>query len=207
MNKETISLEYKEKGDFIRPNNKINVVIAAYTTAQARLKLYDVLDKLGSRALYCDTDSIHFLSKKDPTLNSYMPILNDYLGGLTSELPAGTYISEFTSSASKSYAYVIVDENGKIVDIVIKIKGLCLNDFVSRQLNHEILKGMVMSEMEARRYQNVTTPLSKKITNEHFITRDKKSVTIRSIKQVKTFQCVYQKRFVMFNCVTVPYGY
>ena len=32
-----------------------NVVIAAFTTAQARLKLYTYLEKLGARVIYMDT--------------------------------------------------------------------------------------------------------------------------------------------------------
>lgn len=43
-----------------------NVVIAAYTTAQARLKLYDYLDLLGERVLYYDTDSCIYVSTGEP---------------------------------------------------------------------------------------------------------------------------------------------
>ena len=42
-----------------------NVVIAAFTTAYARLKLYEVLDMLQERVLYYDTDSVIFVSKPD----------------------------------------------------------------------------------------------------------------------------------------------
>lgn len=41
----------------------VNVVIAAYTTAQARLKLYDHLDALGLQALYYDTDNVLYVHK------------------------------------------------------------------------------------------------------------------------------------------------
>ena len=36
-------------------NAKTNVVIAAFTTCHARLKLYEVLERLGDRAFYQDT--------------------------------------------------------------------------------------------------------------------------------------------------------
>jgi hypothetical protein len=39
------------------------VVIAAYTTAQARLKLYSYLEPLGPSALYADTDSVVYASR------------------------------------------------------------------------------------------------------------------------------------------------
>ena len=44
----------------------VNVIVGAVTTAHARLMLYDLLDKLQERVLYCDTDSIIFVSKGVP---------------------------------------------------------------------------------------------------------------------------------------------
>jgi hypothetical protein len=38
-------------------------VIAAYTRAQARLKLYSYLEQLGPRVLYADTDSVVYTSR------------------------------------------------------------------------------------------------------------------------------------------------
>ena len=52
---EIIEIHYE---NFIAPNAKTNVVIAAFTTAYARLKLYGVLDMLQVRVLYYDTDSV-----------------------------------------------------------------------------------------------------------------------------------------------------
>ena len=62
---EMIEIHYKNNENFIAPNAKTNVVIAAFTTIYARLKLYDVLDMLPERVLYYDTDSVIFVSKPD----------------------------------------------------------------------------------------------------------------------------------------------
>lgn len=40
--------------DFIETSGRTNVVIAAYTTAQARLKLYSYLGRYDDRILYAD---------------------------------------------------------------------------------------------------------------------------------------------------------
>jgi hypothetical protein len=45
------------KNEFGEPGLSSNVVTAAYVTANARLKLYDLLSQLGQRVLYYDTDS------------------------------------------------------------------------------------------------------------------------------------------------------
>ena len=60
VSNEMMQLDWEYVDNFIESSVKTNVVIAAYTTAQARLKLYSYLEKLGSRTLYCDTDSIVF---------------------------------------------------------------------------------------------------------------------------------------------------
>ena len=85
-------------------NTQVNVVIAAFVTSHARLKLLSELQKLGDRALYHDTDSIIFLctGKKD----EYIPKLGDYLGELTNELSPGQGdIIEFVGKAPKDYSY------------------------------------------------------------------------------------------------------
>ena len=51
VNDDMIEVQYKSVDEFVEPNNKVNVVIAAFTTAYARLKLYDLLDLLQERVL------------------------------------------------------------------------------------------------------------------------------------------------------------
>jgi hypothetical protein len=45
-------MRYQYKEEFVEESGRTNVIIAAYTTAQARLKLYSYLEHLGPRALY-----------------------------------------------------------------------------------------------------------------------------------------------------------
>ena len=47
------------------PNTRGNIFIALFTTAIARLKLYEALDVLQQRVLYYDTDSVIYKSKPD----------------------------------------------------------------------------------------------------------------------------------------------
>ena len=82
---EVIEIHYENNENFVTPNSKTNVVIAAFTTAYARLKLYGVLDELQERVLYYDTDSVIFVSKPgEPE-----PPIGPYLGQLTDELKEG----------------------------------------------------------------------------------------------------------------------
>ena len=77
-----------------------NVVVAAFTTAYARLKLYDVLGMLQERVLYYDTDSVIYVSRP----NQPEPPTGPYLGQLTDEL-GGDYITTFVLGGPKNYSY------------------------------------------------------------------------------------------------------
>ncbi len=64
------------------PACDVNVFIASFTTAYGRLEFYELMDKLGPRVFYVDTDSLIFSSKK----GDWMPQTGSYLGKLTNEL-------------------------------------------------------------------------------------------------------------------------
>ena len=61
---EMVEMKYQYKEEFVEESGRTNVVIAAYTTAQSRLKLYSYLEQLGPRALYADTDSVVYTSRQ-----------------------------------------------------------------------------------------------------------------------------------------------
>ena len=89
-----IRYEYGDK--FVQPDPKTNVVIAAFTTAYARLQLYDELDMLQERVLYYDTDSVIYLSQPGQP----EPRLGNYIGDFTDEL-GGEHITVFASAGRR----------------------------------------------------------------------------------------------------------
>jgi hypothetical protein len=100
---DNLQVSFKEVGEVHLGNCKTNVIIAAFVTAHARIKLFNELQKLGDRVLYFDTDSIFFISR----VGQYEPPLGDYLGQFTSEIDQklGNHIVEFVSGGPKNYAY------------------------------------------------------------------------------------------------------
>ena len=60
VNKEMVRVQYKFEENFINPSPFTNVILAAFTTAHARLKLYSYLEKLQEQILYPNTDSVIF---------------------------------------------------------------------------------------------------------------------------------------------------
>src|SRR5262245_22042387 len=55
VNENLVAVTYEQGEDFVDVLPNTNPVIAAYTTAQARLKLYTYIEQLQERVLYFDT--------------------------------------------------------------------------------------------------------------------------------------------------------
>ena len=136
INTEMVEMRWKYFDDFIQSNPRTNVIIAAYTTSQARLKLYDDLDRLQERALYVDTDSIIYLTQNDdPMLKT-----GDYLGELTNEVPEGR-ITNFVSAGPKNYALKIVQ--GNKTSTLVKVRGITLNYNTALQIDFNTVKEII----------------------------------------------------------------
>lgn len=92
---------WKRRADMNPMVKNTSVVIAAFTTAYAQLRLYEALEVLGEKVLYMDTDSVIYLDDEEkPALK-----MGSYLGDLTDELAEKGSIVEFVSSGPKCYAY------------------------------------------------------------------------------------------------------
>ncbi|XP_061191720.1 uncharacterized protein LOC133199940 [Saccostrea echinata] len=131
-------VNYQEKQEFVEECPFGNVVLACFTTAHARLHLYETLQPLGDRVLYFDTDSIIYQHKE----GQFNPTLGHSLGEWTDELD-GDHIIKFMSGGPKNYAYLTAKGNS-----VCKVKGLTLNYRASNIVSPETLEKMLKKEMD-----------------------------------------------------------
>ena len=191
VNDDTVEVHYKSVGEFAEQNDKVSVVIAAFTTAYARLKLYDLLDLLQERMLYYDTDSVIYVHEPGKP----EPPLGNYLGDLTDELN-GDYITSFVSGGPKNYAYRT--KNGKTDT---KVRGITLDYAATGKLNHDVVHALLHLHVNCNTNAKVTVDIPFKIT------RDKKEKNIVTKKMKKDYRIVYNKRVITENYETLPYGY
>ena len=191
VNDDTVEVHYKSVGEFAEQNDKVNVVIAAFTTAYARLKLYDLLDLLQERVLYYDTDSVIYVHEPGKP----EPPLGNYLGELTDELN-GDYITSFVSGGPKNYAYRT--KNGKTDT---KVRGITMDYAATGKLNHHVVRALLHLHVNCNMSAKVTVDIPFKIT------RDKKEKDIVTKRMKKDYRIVYNKRVITENYETVPYGY
>lgn len=186
INDKCIEVFYKSKDEFVTSTKNTNVYIGCFTTANARLRLYSELCKLGRRALYCDTDSIIYCHKE----GEYSIPNGNNLGEWTDEFE-GKYGVDFVSTGPKCYAYKLNDGS-----TCAKAKGFTLNFKNSQKINFDTMTKLVNKEIE-----------SIDIHNKCMITRNKKDKTLHTVKSNKTYKFTFDKRNIHENMDTTPFGF
>jgi hypothetical protein len=188
----TVAVNWQHDDDFPTSSGKTNVVIAAYTTTQARLHLYRYLSRLNTRVLYCDTDSIVFFSRR----GEWKPSLGDFLGELTDEVPNNS-IQAFVTGGPKNYAYMLQhpDEDG--TQTCCKVRGITLNHRNQLLINFDTIQKMIRSNNDE----------VVKVVDQTIIARDKNNTKLLTTSTTKDYKVVFDKRRRLNPFVSVPFGY
>ena len=193
VNETTAFIQYRYNGELILPAGNVNVILAIFTTCLGRLQLFNELDKLNSRAFYFDTDSILFVSRPG---DNYEPKLGNYLGELTSELAPGDYIVDWASAGAKTYCYKT--HKGKVC---VKAKGITQNYENAVRVNLDSVSEMVEGYIkQPSRPQTITAQYNKIVRNTKTFTLENKHREIR-------FKVVYDKRRLLADGSSLPFGY
>lgn len=187
INDDVIFVKFKHAEHFAKSAPNTNAIVASYVTAHGRLALYSYLEKLGKRTLYYDTDSVIYKSMP----GMYDIPLGDCMGDMTDELD-GEYITEFTSTGAKSYAY---KTNAGTQSV--KCKGFTLNKITSDVLTFETLRDMA-------------TGVGAKSITVKGTTRIRPDVKRRRVcteLESKSYTRTLDKRILKNDHHSIPYGY
>ena len=112
LNETMVQMSYTLKDLFVENEHNTNVFIAVFTTSNARLRLYEMLDYLEEKVIYYDTDSIVYVDDGTKSVKT-----GCLLGDWTDEL-GGNYITNWVSTGPKSYTYIMNTGNE-----ICKLKG------------------------------------------------------------------------------------
>lgn len=195
-------LGYTYSNGFLPEMSHVNVFVAAFTTSNARRRLYEALHGLGERVLYFDTDSVVY-EYTESNEEEYKPPLGNHLGEWTNELGPDEFITKFVSSGPKSYAYLT--NKG---DQVVKLKGQTLNHENAQKLNFDSICRLVLFWADPEKYplpEGVPDYISARYDK---IGRCKKRFVLFTKEELKRFKVTYNKRrLVRGTFDTLPYGY
>lgn len=133
----------KDSEIFKQLRERTNMAIAAMVTSHARCRLWKELNKLGTRVLYHDTDSIIY--EHNP--NAYNIPEGRYLGEWEDETD-GLPIVKFVSTGPKCYSYCVQLEDGSL-KYDTKLKGITQNAQNSDRINYESMKKLVENKIDS----------------------------------------------------------
>ncbi|CAC5412626.1 unnamed protein product [Mytilus coruscus] len=197
LDEDIVLTEYKKKEEYSKPNPSVNVYIALFTTAHARLKLYELLDILQERVLYMDTDSCIYNDDGSEACKKVENMMGNKLGDLTDEIVSkhnANHIKQFISAGPKDYSMKLDTEK-----LVSCCKGFRLNAEVEKKITLDKKIKIVTDEnekYETVKYNNI------KIGKDH---------QLKTVKQVKAYDYMFDKRMVYCkneNLIrSFPYGY
>ena len=191
---EIVTTQAKEEAE---KSLKTNVkCIAIFTTAHARLKLYEALETLQQRVLYHDTDSVIYKWRPG---QAEIP-LGVFLGEFTDEVE-GDPIVEFASGrgAKKNYGYLT--RGGKVE---CKVRGFSLNYKTKQRLNYYTLRDNILKELD----EPQTSRREMKLVDDNFFHRDQTNKRIRLIQREKRYGLVFDKRVIdKTTFKSYPFGY
>ena len=130
----------------------ISEITGVFTTANARLRLYDFISWIDpSQLICCDTDScICLYDEENPLHKKFDNEATDCpksvkfgsgLGQWKYELGDEEFITEIVIGGAKSYSYIL--NTGKVV---VKQKGITLDEANSAVVNFHSLKNMVLND-------------------------------------------------------------
>jgi hypothetical protein len=138
INEQCVELRYTDDIDYDIEADYISEVTAVFTTANARIRLYSMLNWLHpSQIVYCDTDSVIFVydetnpehkypSNDAPDLPSNI-LFGDCLGAWENEMSGNWYIKEIVIGGAKSYSYIKYNPDTGEEKVVIRQKGVTLD--------------------------------------------------------------------------------
>ena len=197
-------LEYEHSEGFMPEMNHVNVFIAAFTTANARSRLFNVLHKLGRKVLYFDTDSVIY-EYDDRDESEYRPDMGDHLGQWTNELKEGQFIQKFVSSGPKSYGYIT---SAGVIET--KLKGFTLDHTTLQMLNFTSIRELVLFWADPDNNPLPDSYNGEARVNAHYskIRRDKYKFQLFSRNEIKRFRVTYcKRRLIKGTYDTEPYGF
>ena len=153
ISEDCVELRYKENIDTFIESDYISELTAVFTTANARVRLYLMLDWLHpSQVCYCDTDSVIFIyDETNPEHKSpekHKPDNFEFGGGLgqwEDEFDGKDYIEELVIGGAKSYSYKTKYGCTKKGKIQVKQKGITLDRANDEVVNFDTMRDMVLN--------------------------------------------------------------
>jgi len=176
------------------------------TTAEARLFLYNFIERCGTETYYTDTDSIVYRVKSlDPKDDPLFEFKNDYLGGLTNEIGRDWEILDFQAPGAKQYSFkkrnVVTGE----IQTVTKLRGITLDMENASKFSHDTMARLTDEMLQNR--ENIRATSTEIVSVRPELRKHSYFRGIQTIIQEKKYRTVNGKGVLQSDGRVVPFGY
>lgn len=193
VNDEMLQITYVPRTEFTPAPRHASVIQACYVTAYARLKLYSYLEEMQERVFYMDTDSVIFSYRA----GDYLPDTSMRIGEMSDEIKDDyghdAYIKRFCSIGCKSYCMEIIN-GSSVATYINKFKGITCGFATSLIVNFNSIAEIVYDKL-----------ISYSVPHKRF--KISKDYSISTQGYSKKLQFTFDKRRVLNECKTEPFGY
>nr|CAD2199396.1 unnamed protein product [Meloidogyne enterolobii] len=200
------------KKEFAKPPDTNCLHVAAFVTSYARLHLYKYMEevrRINGQLLYCDTDSIFYVTKRG---GNYVDE-GEALGQMKREHPTRR-ILEFIAGGPKNYGYRHVDKGtGFDERAELKIRSFPLSYATHQLLNFETMRQLVISqfnidgEMDEMFSENFMFEPANMIRVEFpQIGRTQRS-DLYTMMTRRDYRACFEKGRIRPNMETLPFGH
>ena len=204
LDSECVELRYAEKEECVVESDYISEITAAFTTANARVRLYRLLDWLHpSQLAYCDTDSVIFMcdeanpEHRNPFGGASRPPegveFGDGLGQWKDELK-GDHIVAFAAGGAKSKAFITNNPKSKKHREITQ-KGITLNMSNDERITVE---GMIDVDVSGRVLESAPKDQFK---------WDNLTKEVRTHSQARIIRSTIGEKRTRVGHDTLPFGY
>ncbi len=134
--------------------------------------------------------------------DQYEPATGSFLGDMTNELESfseGAYVLEYIGGGPKNYALRIVNDAGE-ENYIVKVRGIPLTAQNSKKIHFASMRRMVQAFVRSGQKEEIDL-VYRRIAER---TADNQLVT-KLVR--KKYRIVYDKRRVLGNYYTVPFGF
>ena len=182
-----------------RYSTSINIILSFFTTAYARIELYNALVRIKPSMLgACDTDSVqmsYFTSENCPI--KLGQTLGEFTDEITKSYGTNATLQEIVSPGSKqnSRKIYLPEEEKFVYEIVCR--GFTRTNIFQDKITHTMMKSAVITQSD----EETVIPYVKFI-------RDKETLSIHTVEQNKRYTPVQDKRMLVKNStITFPFGF
>ena len=165
-------LQYQKIDDASDVPRKSNVLLASFTTENARVILNSYLLKLknSSNLIYCETDSIMYVQDSDYKSETPDIPTGSYLGEMTNELPDDVDVDSCYSAEPKFCNISGKNSSDGKEFNIFKVKGITMNRCVEKFFDQIAFRKLVLAETHSLKssYHSLCRCIKTgKLTNQH----------------------------------------